>query len=134
MSAAHHESVRVLYADDEPDFADLAAMHLEREREAFDVCTATSATEGLDRLAGEDIDCIVSDYDMPGMDGLDFLEAVREEYPDLPFILFTGRGSEEMASLAISSPPRPVNRMNGRSGYSSRTASRNSNPSIPGIS
>jgi PAS domain S-box-containing protein len=102
MSAAHHESVRVLHADSEPDFADLAAMHLEREREAFDVCTATSATEGLDRLAGEDIDCIVSDYDMPGMDGLDFLEAVREEYPDLPFILFTGRGSEEIASEAIS--------------------------------
>ena len=102
MSAAHHESVRVLHADSEPDFADLAAMHLEREREAFDVCTATSATEGLDRLAGEDIDCIVSDYDMPGMDGLDFLEVVREEYPDLPFILFTGRGSEEIASEAIS--------------------------------
>jgi PAS domain S-box-containing protein len=102
MSVAHHESVRVLHADSEPDFADLAAMHLEREREAFDVCTATSATEGLDRLAGEDIDCIVSDYDMPGMDGLDFLEAVREEYPDLPFILFTGRGSEEIASEAIS--------------------------------
>ena len=102
MSVAHHESVRVLHADSEPDFADLAAMHLEREREAFDVCTATSATEGLDRLAREDIDCIVSDYDMPGMDGLDFLEAVREEYPDLPFILFTGRGSEEIASEAIS--------------------------------
>ena len=102
MSVAHHESVRVLHADSEPDFADLAAMHLEREREAFDVCTATSATEGLDRLAEEDIDCIVSDYDMPGMDGLDFLEAVREEYPDLPFILFTGRGSEEIASEAIS--------------------------------
>ena len=102
MSVAHHESVRVLHADSEPDFADLAAMHLEREREAFDVCTATSATEGLDRLAGEEIDCIVSDYDMPGMDGLDFLEAVREEYPDLPFILFTGRGSEEIASEAIS--------------------------------
>jgi len=102
MSVAHHESVRVLHADSEPDFADLAAMHLEREREAFDVCTATSATEGLDRLAEEDIDCIVSDYDMPGMDGLDFLEVVREEYPDLPFILFTGRGSEEIASEAIS--------------------------------
>ena len=102
MSVAHHELVRVLHADSEPDFADLAAMHLEREREAFDVCTATSATEGLDRLAREDIDCIVSDYDMPGMDGLDFLEVVREEYPDLPFILFTGRGSEEIASEAIS--------------------------------
>ena len=102
MSAAHHESVRVLHADDEPDFADLTAMHLERERDDFEVVTATSATEGLEHLAESDIDCIVSDYDMPGMDGLEFLEAVREEYPDLPFILFTGRGSEEIASEAIS--------------------------------
>lgn len=39
---------------------------------------------------------------MPGLDGLDVLERVRGEYPDLPFILFTGKGSEEIASDAIS--------------------------------
>jgi DNA-binding NtrC family response regulator len=39
---------------------------------------------------------------MPGVDGLEFLASVREEYPDLPFILFTGKGSEEIASEAIS--------------------------------
>ena len=94
------EPVRILHVDDEPDFADLTAIHLERERDDFEVVTATSATEGLERLAESDIDCIVSDYDMPGMDGLEFLEAVREECPDLPFILFTGRGSEEIASEA----------------------------------
>ena len=96
------EPVRILHVDDEPDFADLTAIHLERERDDFEVVTATSATEGLEHLAESDIDCIVSDYDMPGMDGLEFLETVREEYPDLPFVLFTGRGGEEIASEAIT--------------------------------
>jgi len=94
--------IRVLHVDDDPAFVDLTATALEREREQFAVETASSADDGLDRLAGADYDCIVSDYDMPGMDGIDFLTAVRNEYQDLPFILFTGKGSEEVASDAIS--------------------------------
>jgi len=104
MSGVDREPLRVLHVDDEPDFAELAATFLEREREEFEVDTATSATEGLAFLAEADdtVDCIVSDYDMPGMDGLEFLETVREEHPKLPFVLFTGRGSEEIASEAIT--------------------------------
>jgi PAS domain S-box-containing protein len=103
MSSSDPDPVRVLHVDDEPDFAELAATFLEREREAFEVSTARSADDGLAILAdAADVDCIVSDYDMPGTSGLEFLETVREEYPDLPFVLFTGRGSEEIASRAIS--------------------------------
>ncbi|MFC7028376.1 PAS domain S-box protein [Halomicroarcula sp. GCM10025710] len=80
---------------------DLAATFLERENAGFTVDTATSTAEGLERL-GADVDCIVSDYDMPDLNGIEFLEAVRSDYPDLPFILFTGKGSEEIASEAIS--------------------------------
>jgi CheY-like chemotaxis protein len=80
-------AIRVLHVDDEPDFADLAATFLEREDERFEVETATSASEGLDRLAADGFDCVVSDYDMPGRNGIEFLEAVREEHEDLPFIL-----------------------------------------------
>jgi len=96
------KSVNILHVDDEPDFADMAAAFLERENERFEVETVHDANEGLDLITAEDYDCIISDYDMPHMDGLDLLTAVREEYPDLPFILFTGRGSEEIASDAIS--------------------------------
>ncbi|MFB6253878.1 MAG: PAS domain S-box protein [Halobacteriaceae archaeon] len=94
--------VRVLHIDDEPDFASMVATFLEREHEALTVETATNASEGLDKLAETEIDCIVSDYDMPGKNGIELLETVRENYPDLPFILFTGKGSEEVASDAIA--------------------------------
>jgi DNA-binding NtrC family response regulator len=48
------------------------------------------------------LDCVVSDYDMHGLTGLELLEAVRAVDPDVPFILFTGKGSETIASRAIS--------------------------------
>ena len=92
----------MLHVDDEPAFTELAATVMERENEWFDVETATSADGGIDRLETREFDCVVSDYDMPGTDGIEFLEAVRASYPDLPFILFTGKGSEEVASEAIS--------------------------------
>ena len=95
-------SIKVLHVDDEPDFGELVSVYLEREGD-IDVVTETSAEAGLERLEAETIDCVVSDYDMPGKDGLEFLEEVRETYPSLPFILFTGKGSEEIASDAISS-------------------------------
>jgi len=94
--------IEVLYVDDDPSFTNLAATFLEREEEQLDVHTATSPDAGLERLNDHEFDCIVADYRMPGTDGIQFLEAVREEYPDLPFILYTGRGSEDVASEAIS--------------------------------
>ncbi|MFB6229266.1 MAG: response regulator [Halobacteriales archaeon] len=96
------DSIHVLHVDDEPGFADTIAAFLENENDLFVVRTATSAADGLAILADRDVDCIISDYEMPGRNGIEFLEAVREDHPDLPFIVYTGRGSEEVASDAIS--------------------------------
>jgi DNA-binding NarL/FixJ family response regulator len=94
--------IRVLFVDDEAHVVDVAATFLERHRDEFVVHTETSAAAGIEYLEREAVDCIVSDYRMPGMNGLDFLDAVRSERPELPFILSTGKGSEEVASEAIS--------------------------------
>ncbi|PSP88827.1 hypothetical protein BRC90_06625 [Halobacteriales archaeon QS_4_69_34] len=92
----------VLLVDDEESFAELAATRLEQAGEAISVAVETSAAAGLDRLREEGVDCIVSDYAMPGMNGLEFLAAAHEVDPGVPFILFTGEGSEAVASEAIS--------------------------------
>jgi len=96
------ESINVLHVDDDGDLLQLAATVLERHDDAFRVLTETTVDDGLGRLETDTVDCIVSDYEMPGRDGLDFLRAVRERDPAIPFILFTGKGSEEIASEAIS--------------------------------
>jgi PAS domain S-box-containing protein len=96
------DTIRLLHVDDEPDFAETAAAFLERENDRFHVETASTAGDALEQLDAAAFDCIVSDYDMPGTNGIEFLETVREEFPDLPLILFTGKGSEEVASDAIS--------------------------------
>ncbi|WP_299233334.1 PAS domain S-box protein [Natronomonas sp.] len=94
------ESMTVLVVDDDPSMADLTATYLERESPAFDPIRETTAADALERLG--EADAIVSDYDMPQTDGLEFLEMVRSRRSELPFILFTGRGNEEIASEAIS--------------------------------
>ena len=96
------DRTRVLHVDDDPSVSDIVATFLKREDDRIMVQTATDAAEGLEILSTDNIDCIVSDYDMPGQNGIEFLDAVREDYPDLPFILYTGKGSEKVASEAIS--------------------------------
>jgi PAS domain S-box-containing protein len=95
------DPVRVLHAEDDAQLGSLAGEFLEREGE-LSVTHVEDAQTALDTLSENGFDCVVSDYDMPGMNGIEFLDAVRDTYPDLPFILFTGKGSEEVASDAIS--------------------------------
>jgi PAS domain S-box-containing protein len=91
----------LLYVDDEEVLLDLGRIYLERGGD-YSVITADSALKGLDFLESHGVDLIISDYQMPDIDGLAFLKIVREKYPDTPFILFTGRGREEVVIEAIN--------------------------------
>ncbi|QIB74682.1 response regulator [Halogeometricum borinquense] len=99
------KGISVLYVDDEPELSSLVATYLEREAADvhLSVETATNPRDALDLLsdAQDDFDCIVSDYEMPEMNGLELLRAVRATRPNLPFILYTGKGSEEVARDAF---------------------------------
>ncbi|ELY79968.1 response regulator [Natrinema gari] len=101
--------IYVLCIDDDPHYRELTATVLERRDDDLVVTTAETGREGLAIVDGEPdpdpdrgIDCVVSDYDMPGMDGLELFGAIRSRDLDVPFILFTGAGSAEIADEAIS--------------------------------
>ena len=94
--------VVVLHVDDDAAFVETAASVLERVDERMTVVTATGTAEATTILDDREIDCIVSDYEIDARTGLELLDDVRERCPDLPFVLFTGKGSEEVASDAIS--------------------------------
>jgi len=95
------DDIRILYVDDESDLLDLGRIFLEDSGQ-FLVDISTSAQESLNSPALLSYDAIVSDYQMPGMDGIAFLKEVRQRSGHLPFILFTGRGREEVAIAAIN--------------------------------
>lgn len=96
------DGISVLSVDDDAQFLALVKAFLERGDEAIAVTTASDANEGLALLETNRFDCVISDYEMPEINGLEFLRAVRRGYECLPFILLTGEGSEEIASRAIS--------------------------------
>jgi len=94
------QQIRTLVVDDSEFFAEMTAGTLTEEH-GIEATYETSAEAALETMAESDIDCIVSDYEMPGMDGIEFLRTVQDRYGDVPFILLTGRGDEEVASEAI---------------------------------
>jgi DNA-binding NtrC family response regulator len=91
--------ISILYVDDEPDFLEIANLFLERTGE-FTIRTCTSATEALSLLQGSTFDMVISDYQMPEMNGITFLKETRMVAGQIPFILFTGHGSEDVAIKA----------------------------------
>lgn len=96
------EQIHVLHVDDEPGFADVTAEFVERADEQLTVEATTSPGKLLDAIHETDYECIVSDYDLPMQDGIALLEAVRGEFPKLPFILFTRHERADVLSEALS--------------------------------
>ena len=93
-------SVSILVVDDEPDVADLFRQRFRRETRQgkYVLHYATSGAEALDRLAGESeptLVAILSDINMPGMDGLQLLVEIKQRSPDLPVMMVTAYDDDE---------------------------------------
>jgi PAS domain S-box-containing protein len=93
--------ISVLYVDDEADLLEIGKLYLERSG-TLSIDTVTSAHRAINRLKEKSYDAIVSDYHMPVMDGIAFLKYLRPVYSGIPFILFTGKGREEIVIEALN--------------------------------
>jgi CheY-like chemotaxis protein len=99
-------TVSILVVDDEPDVADLFRQRFRRETRQGDYVMhfAASGEQALERLAGEiepQLIVILSDINMPGMDGLTLLQQVKQRFPDLPVMMITAYGDDERRRRAV---------------------------------
>lgn len=92
--------ISVLYVDDEPNLLEITKLFLEKDGDIF-VDTAESAQKAIEMLENKKYDAIVSDYLMPKMDGIEFLKNLRKNGCSTPFLIFTGRGREEVVIEAF---------------------------------
>ncbi|AGB01089.1 PAS domain S-box protein [Methanoregula formicica] len=95
------KKISVLYVDDEPGLLELTKVYLEQS-DRFEVTVLPSAALALKHLKTRSYDAIISDYQMPGINGIEFLKQIRKTNDGIPFILFTGRGREEVVIEALN--------------------------------
>jgi DNA-binding NtrC family response regulator len=92
----------VLLVDDEPDILDSVRALLGGAIAGLRVLTATSGLQGLEVLEREPVDLVVSDFKMPGMDGIEFLQQCRLRHPAVARAMFTAFGNEDLARRAVT--------------------------------
>lgn len=101
-SAGEDPRRRILLVDDEPDILESLKDLLEAALDDVEVLTAPDARPALDLLKKTSVDIVVSDYKMPGMDGLEFLEKVREDNPNVARLMITAFPDLDLAMRAIN--------------------------------
>lgn len=96
-----NELIRILYVDDSLLDRELVRDALEQEHGGFEVIEARNRAEFVERLAEGRVDLVLTDFDIVGFKGLQVMAMVHEKYPDIPVIIVTGTGSEEVAVEAM---------------------------------
>ena len=93
--------ISVLYVDDDLQLLEIGKLFLERSGN-LSIDIISSGDQAIDMLEKRSYDIIISDYEMPAMDGIELLQIIRERHNGIPFILFTGRGREEVVIKALN--------------------------------
>lgn len=96
-----NESIETILVDDNEQWVTLIAQKIEQTADNISVTVALCAQEALEMLDSKPVDCILADYRMPEINGIELLRRVREEDPSLPYVLMTGDGSEKIAARAM---------------------------------
>lgn len=86
---------RILLVDDEKDFVEMLSLRLQENGE--EVLQAYSGLESLEKLKETEIDVVILDVKMPGMDGIETLQEIKKRYPLVEVIMLTGHGTIETA-------------------------------------
>lgn len=96
------EPIRVVHVDDEPDFAAMTGVRVKKLDDTIEWAAMTDGEQALEFIdTTPDVDCIVCDYEMPGMDGITLFQAIKARRPYVPFILLTAKGDEDLASRSM---------------------------------
>ncbi len=91
---------RILIIEDDPDDVELILLGFSKHDEFF-VDVATTGEEGLERISEAGYDLVSVDFALPGISGLDVLEEIRRTDQDVPVVMVTGRGTEELQVVAF---------------------------------
>ena len=89
------DEMRIMLVDDEEGFLSTTKNVLERK--GINVTTAISGSEALEKLTQENIDVVILDVKMPGMDGVSALKNIKSRHPSIEVIMLTGHGTVESA-------------------------------------
>ena len=102
LAASKKSPIRILHVDDDPSLREITKLMLQDFDGSFEIDNVCCVTEAFEKIGNHRYDAIVSDLEMPQKNGLEFLKELREQKNDIAFIIFTGRGREEVAVNALN--------------------------------
>jgi PAS domain S-box-containing protein len=95
------DEIRILHVDDDVNQSEFLRYFLPEMDEEFSIDSVCDPCKAMEKMESERYDCVVTDYQMPKMNGIELSEKIRESF-DIPIIIYTGQGSEEIAEAAFS--------------------------------
>jgi len=104
---------RIIFVDDEINLLDGLRRMLRKKKDEWDMIFVESGKEALEKMEDINFNILVTDFKMPGMDGIELMQRVKEKYPDIRRIILTGQSKSEIFNKAKEAAhayiPKPCN-------------------------